>query len=43
LFRPSTWQVACVLLVGRLVGFVKRLGESRRLPMSMLLVISLLQ
>jgi hypothetical protein len=36
IFRPSTWQVACAVIVNKLVGLVGSLGKSRRLAMMLL-------
>jgi hypothetical protein len=41
IFRPSTWQVACVVIADKLVVLVvASLGEPRRLAMMMVLAIS---
>jgi hypothetical protein len=36
IFRPSTWQVTCALIIDKLVSLVGSLGEPRRLAMTML-------
>jgi hypothetical protein len=39
LFRPSTWQVACVFLDVKLVGCLSSLGKPRQLVMTIVLAI----